>query len=369
MVGTIVKFLYLLSPTERYSSICTTSMTKTDLNDTQKELNANGNTLAVGKSNYDSGNVAFSADSEDTPKKVITPNDSEEDIDDVFSMPPRPTPHIPTNEEERQHVEAEHGCGSWQCKVVHILHSKYVQYSLMGLLVLDVVILFIELFLSAHYPLCSFVIRDAISCCPFPDNNVTTLSFAEGDKMPTCEANTVLEGSSSHEQNRYLEEDHSSLCEAGYEAYQCPAACDEHKYESVHHAETVLFYCTVLILCIFLIELITLMICLRPRLFFRKSFYVLDLFVVATSLVLELSFHFNTDESFQNLVGIIILARLWRFVRIGHGLVEVTHEYASRKHEKLTKYAKKLENLLEENGIEVPPKTKHQMNRLKRMDQ
>jgi hypothetical protein len=344
-------------------------MTNLELNNPHQDSNVNGNTLAAGKCDPDNGNISFSADSKDisVPKVGITLPDSEEDIDDSFSLLPKPTPHIPTNEEERHHVEAVHGCNSWQCKVVHILHSKYVQYSLMGLLLLDVVILFIELFLAAHYPLCSFVVRDAISCCPISDSNITAFSFTEGDTMPTCEANTALEGS-SHERNRNLEEQHSSLCEAGYEAYQCPAACDEHKYESVHHAEAVLFYGTVLILCIFLIELITLMICLKPRVFFQKSFYVLDLVVVVVSLVLELFFHVNTDESFQNLVGIIILARLWRFIRIGHGLVEVTHEYASRKHDKLVKYATKLETLLVENDIELPPKTKHQMSHLKRMD-
>lgn len=303
------------------------------------------------------------------PKVDLSNEPEKQDSDISFPMPPRPNPHIPTNEEERHHLEQMHGCDSWQCKIMRVLHSKHAQYTLMALLLLDVIILFVELFLSAHYPLCTFVIRDAISCCPVHNETGTYLSFTESDVYPTCAAKIVTEEDVIG-RFRYLTEDKkdSSICEAGYETYSCPAACDEHKYETVHHVETALFYCTVLILCIFLVELMLVMICLKPTLFFRKGFYVLDLFVVLTSLVLELFFHMNTNESIQNLVGAIILARLWRFVRIGHGLVEVTHEYASRKHDKLVQYSNKLETLLMENGIGLPPHHKQEISKLKKMD-
>ena len=52
---------------------------------------------------------------------------------------------------------------------------------------------------------------------------------------------------------------------------------------------------------------------------------------------------------------------------ISSGLVEVTHEYASRKHDKLVAYCNECEALLRENNIELPLRKK-KIDKLKRLD-
>lgn len=238
-------------------------------------------------------------------------------------MPTRPLPHIPINEEEAHHVDVVHGEDSWEAKVLHVLHSKTCQYILMGLLLLDVVILFVELFLGAQYPACTFIIRDAISCCPktFDSDSQADEHRLLGETSSlTCEARGIETGD-LHMFRSLAEvasdEGHHSVCEAGVDTPQCQAGCDPHKYDGVHTAHTALFFTTITILSIFMIELILLIVCLKPRVFFRKSFYVLDLFVVSVSLALESFFYAADDETLQSLIGVIVLARCWRFVRIG----------------------------------------------------
>eukprot|EP00762_Andalucia_godoyi_P001372 ANDGO_04819.mRNA.1 Voltage-gated hydrogen channel 1 len=68
------------------------------------------------------------------------------------------------------------------------------------------------------------------------------------------------------------------------------------------------------ILSLFLLELFVLMFGLGVQ-FFKHVGYVIDLVVVATSLVVDIAFHSITE-----LVGIIIILRLWRVVRILHAL-------------------------------------------------
>ncbi|XP_024381486.1 uncharacterized protein [Physcomitrium patens] len=53
--------------------------------------------------------------------------------------------------------------------------------------------------------------------------------------------------------------------------------------------------------------------------FFLHPLYVLDLIVVCTAPVLELTLHTDT-------AGVIIMLTLWRIVRVAHGIFEVTDE-------------------------------------------
>ena len=233
---------------------------------------------------------------------------------------------IPTNEGAQEHVHEIHGKDSWRYAVVSFLHSKPVQITLMTLLLLDVVILFTEIFLLATYPNCSTIVRDAISCCP--------VVGAEGE--------------------RFLSETHGEgYCEEG-EPSEYDAGCDEHKWHKVHKAEEALFISTVIILSIFVVEQNLAMAALTPCIYFRQLFYLLDYFIVAVSLALEVTFRALDDDTVQSLVGLIVLARIWRFVRIGHGLVEVTSELSHKKYEALLGYTEQLERLLDANGIEPP---------------
>ena len=275
--------------------------------------------LVSGEYQYSSSRRILVAEAVRTSRANIKSSSTGTDTDRSLPMTTRPLPHIPINEEEAHHVDVVHGEDSWEAKVLHVLHSKTCQYTLMGLLLLDVVILFVELFLGAQYPACTFIIRDAVSCCPSVYAQEEHRSLGEASSL-TCEAGGTETGD-LHMLRSLAEvladEGHHSLCEAGVDTPQCQAGCDPHKYDGVHTTHTALFFTTITILSIFMIELILLIVCLKPRIFFRKSFYVLDLFVVSVSLGLESFFYAADDETLQSLIGVIVLARCWRFVRIG----------------------------------------------------
>ena len=242
---------------------------------------------------------------------------------------------MPTNMGAQQHVhEREGGSHTLAYKVLDTLHSHTSQVILSSLLLLDVIILFVELFLLATYPPCHAIERDAISCCDehnHTDDHLRRWLAGGGD-------------------------DHG-LCEVG-EVSPLEATCDDHKWEAVHTIEEVLFGLTIAILSLFFVELNVTMICLRPQIFFRQFWYLLDYLIVTVSLTLELTYHFLESQNAATLAGFLVIGRIWRFVRIGHGILEVTHELAHEQHQKLLAYAEDLEELLEANQIEIPPEIK-----------
>lgn len=175
-----------------------------------------------------------------------------------------------------------------------------------------------------QYPLCSYVTRDAISCC------------------------SPVDGEAADRNIRWLAEDeHDSFCEAPLEDTDYAAGCDPHKWETVHNAEDALFIITMMILSIFFVEISLLMVALTPSVFFRQFWYVLDLFIVSVSIALEVWFHVASNESAAALSGMVVIGRCWRFVRVGHGLMSATAEMTSMKYEEVVKLAEELENLLE----------------------
>lgn len=235
---------------------------------------------------------------------------------------------IPIDAHERTHVHDKHGPESWQAKFLHFIHLDVTQYILMSLLIIDVMILFVELYLSGVFPPCHIVERDAISCCE--------MSHDEDDPV------------------RFLAEDgHHDLCEEGSEGH-FSAVCDDHKYPGVHTTHIVLRITTLVILSIFFIELFLVMAACGLRAFFSKFFYVLDLIIVTVSLVLEILFITLDESELELLLGLLILGRLWRFVRIGHGIFATTYELSMKELHEREKYAKKLEVLCQTNGIELP---------------
>ena len=93
---------------------------------------------------------------------------------------------------------------------------------------------------------------------------------------------------------------------------------------------------------------------LGPKAYFSRPLYVLDLFVVTVSLVLEITFRVVHEDILNDLVGILILFRLWRFVRIGHGLVASTFELQEEKIHELKHYVQEVEEMVEKYGGELP---------------
>jgi hypothetical protein len=126
-----------------------------------------------------------------------------------------------------------------------------------------------------------------------------------------------------------------------------------------------LFSLTIVILSTFLVELSLLMAALGGK-FFSHLFYVIDLVVVATSFTFEIVFHSLSKDALQDVVGMFVIFRLWRFIRIGHGIVEVTAEASAEKHERINEERDKrinqerderideLTNILIANNISVP---------------
>jgi hypothetical protein len=238
---------------------------------------------------------------------------------------------IPSNAGAQEHVAEVHGEESYRTIVLKWLHQKWVQLTLMCLLLFDIIIIFTELFLMSAFPACSIIVRDCIACCG---------------------------GEEQGHDRRWLAEDHEEeLCPAGYHETG-EASCDGHKWHGVHTLEEVLFFTTVAILSIFFAEIMIEVWALTPCVYFRQVFYALDFFIITVSLALELFFHFVHNILIEELVGLGVIFRLWRFVRIGHGIVEITSELTHEHYEKLIEYANECTHELESHHIEVPATTK-----------
>ena len=125
---------------------------------------------------------------------------------------------IPSRQSMADFALEKHGEDDWRNKVHHFLGQKWLQLTLSGLLVSDVLIIFVELFLQAEYPSCRLIERDCEACC----------SGSGAERW--------LAGSG-----------HDEVCEAGYEPIGVPG-CDSYKWHTVHVIEEVLFYTTVGIL-------------------------------------------------------------------------------------------------------------------------
>lgn len=160
------------------------------------------------------------------------------------------------------------------------------------------------------------------------------------------------------------------MCESGYDTTVGYGTCDEHKWNTVHTIELVLFAMTITILSTFFIEIHLEMIAIGPSVFFRQMFYLFDYIIILVSLALELLFHFDTgDLGLTSLSGLIIFARIWRFVRIGHGIIEVTTEITHSKYDALTEYAEKLEAELKQNNLPLPEAPKLFKRHLEKLEE
>eukprot|EP00808_Paulinella_micropora_P021371 g61055.t1 len=154
--------------------------------------------------------------------------------------------------------------------------------------------------------------------------------------------------------------------------YVCRAAlCDGTCAEPpqwVHQMHFVFFGASFLIMSLFALELLLLVVALGLRKFVRNRLYVLDLVVVAVALALEVLVRLKEireeehharsepgdssalleEQLANNLSTLLLLSRTWRFVRIGHGVFEVTHELdegeAQQKIEKLREEISLLES-------------------------
>lgn len=249
---------------------------------------------------------------------------------------------IPSRKAVTSLAEGNHGDDSWIRRAHKFFDQKWVQLTLIGLLCLDILIIFIELFLMSEYPSCRLLERDCVACCP----------ESEGDHDERWLADSM--SSEGHGTDDHHAHDICDAAKSGYDSTGI-AACDSHRWQFVHITEEFLFYCTISILVIFLIENLVEMAALGVRKFASQIFLVLDFLVVLISLVLEILFHIM-KSNFQEVVAMLVFFRLWRFIRIGHGLLEVSSEMTSKEYEPLFVYIKECEKKLKEQNISIPEK-------------
>jgi Zn-finger protein len=251
---------------------------------------------------------------------------------------------IPTNQGTMEHVEEQHGSESWRYRTIVFMHQSWVQRTFAMLLLLDVLVLFTEMYLVATYPPCSTIIQECIACCPY---SLEEAVLGEHLRWLSSENGAIVDDSTHHE----------AICEEGYNDEIGQPSCDAHKHSAVHTTEDVLFGITVAILSLFLLENIIEMVTIGPLVFFRQMWFVLDVFIVSVSLALELYFHISDSLELETLAGLLIFARLWRFVRIGHGLIEVTSEWTHEQYDEAIEYAQEMEKILRENKLPLPNTT------------
>lgn len=94
--------------------------------------------------------------------------------------------------------------------------------------------------------------------------------------------------------------------------------------DSLKDAEEGLAKVSIAILCVFLFEHVLLLTAMG-RNYFKHFFYLFDVVIISTSLALEIVFQ-NQPEA-----GLLIVARVWRFVRIVHGFAESTADEITAK--------------------------------------
>jgi len=227
---------------------------------------------------------------------------------------------VVSTHEETAMVEKRRGKHSWQAKIVHFFHAPKVQVFFITLLVLDVMIVFVELFVDAEFPRCDIIVRDATSCCNASDTltgshrRLLEEDFFEYGHRFLASASSSASGSASGSSDSG-HHGHHAMCEPY--TIGLKADCDAHQHEAVHQLHDALYIISVTILSAFALELLLLFAAL-DRQFFHNLLYLVDALVVSSSLSLEIVLKTTPAGELSHA---LILARLWRFMRVAHGLV------------------------------------------------
>ena len=186
------------------------------------------------------------------------------------------------------------------------------------------------------------MIRDAISCCP-PEPGYTSTAAKD-------------------EAHRFLGGGGGEICAYPLEETDYTAGYDYNKYPGIHVAHVALFSTTIVILASFLVELVALVYLLGPKQFCKQWAYVLDLLVVSVSLALEILLKFASKDVLSVIPSILIIFRVWRFIRIGHGLVASTYEVQQHKLHLAVHYIEELEEKVKK--YEDEPKRSVKMDKI-----
>eukprot|EP01120_Amphizonella_sp_Union-15-10_P013083 TRINITY_DN6013_c0_g1_i1.p1 TRINITY_DN6013_c0_g1~~TRINITY_DN6013_c0_g1_i1.p1 ORF type:complete len:221 (-),score=27.64 TRINITY_DN6013_c0_g1_i1:75-737(-) len=117
------------------------------------------------------------------------------------------------------------------------------------------------------------------------------------------------------------------ILESTHQCVAIPGEFEKYRIEYPAHwmdyLSEVFHILSIAILCVFALELLLLLFALGFA-FFRKLLYVLDIIVVSVSLVIDILLS-------DALSSLIILFRLWRLLRIVHGIYASIEEVSQEK--------------------------------------
>ena len=229
-------------------------------------------------------------------------------------------------------------------------------------------VIFAELFLEGTYPVCSIILRDAISCCAASGYDAISQGGGHGSDGY---------GHGSHDAHRALslhahDVGHAPTCEAGLIAQPDNGVyCDPHAHAWVHQLETWFSLVTVFVLAVFEAELLGLL-CALDGLFFRSALHIFDLVVISLSLVLQLYIYVvrwrgatsdllmggDGDPEAKAILpddiqGLILFSRCWRFVRVGHGISTSITDMVRSKQVELHSTVEELKSSLRQVESEI----------------
>ena len=192
------------------------------------------------------------------------------------------------------------------------IDSKPIGALLFVLLLVDIGLIFVDLFLDGYYPKCSYILRDA-RC-------TTTLYYGQDDDMYVVEAS----GSTP--------------------------TCQVHgSMDAIREGIEVVSYC---ILCLFLLETIVMVGVLGPSIFFRNWIHTFDFGIVVSSFLLDsVSLFFDETQLgtiLEDVVGFLIVGRLVKFATLSFDLIKIEREEESLQLESLQE---QIHDLLQQQSV------------------
>lgn len=196
----------------------------------------------------------------------------------------------------------------WNRRVLRFLLSWEFEVFLLFLLVCDVILLIVELELSTK-KLCRITWDTAaIASTKGLVDSGTALGVVN------CTNATAISYSCEHGRSFQLPPQFSV----------CPFYVVEELTHALHVAEIGIAWASRGILITFGLELLCLLFVAGPSIFMLHKLYLLDAFIIATSVVLDIvAALFLHDDTISEL---IVLARVWRFARIVHGVGVSVHD-------------------------------------------
>lgn len=203
-----------------------------------------------------------------------------------------------------RHHSSRKEAGFWE-KLEHWLHSSTVHNAVIALLLMDMALVLTGGVLEAQYLVSEIQDYEA---------------FVEACTADTSDSDPRLLGALDRTAVKATRAGFFSARRlAGDEDVDC---ADPHFGDhSLHDIERVLVSCSLGILSAFFLENMLLFLC-EGCSFLFNPLYMIDISVVTISIILECLALAGVLQNFS-FVGLLVLARAWRFARVGHGVFVV----------------------------------------------